>query len=431
MDMKSGSSEVESKAFKRNLLFELYYAQKEAARFLELAYLALKEDPKIARKVRKTADDAQNQHMRTHGLMIGYQDTAKHVVKSMLPLLKKALEKKKVDLIKKILEKVLGYVNKMIKETKDTKDRYYAIKGEVQDQISDILDKNKEVKCMKTDVEIEQTKLQQLLLSSKHEYDGLQVKTKELAKEIKDFKKKRLEFLDKSIQTEDYKKIESIIDGIFTPGASVLATLAGGPVLGGAVLFGGLVASHLRRNQASNQALAASDKVNENIEKDENKSDDAEKRMLKIKEDSIEKITMLRKLALKKADEIDEKSLEKACQELGEVGKHFEKIAFFWENFAVKLNTLIEEKDVVEVLLDDIHDEDFKAVLDKSTNNITEVWSSFGMVCAFYVNTSEREIHDLYTFLSDPVDQLSIEDCQRRKEKVLAKMEDEVKALKL
>jgi hypothetical protein len=32
--------------------------------------------------------------MRTHGLMIGYQDTAKHVVKSMMPLLKKALEKK-------------------------------------------------------------------------------------------------------------------------------------------------------------------------------------------------------------------------------------------------------------------------------------------------------------------------------------------------
>jgi hypothetical protein len=53
------------------------------------------------------------------------------------------------------------------------------------------------------------------------------------------------------------------------------------------------------------------------------------------------------------------------------------------------------------------------------------------MVCAYYVNTSEQEIHDLYTFLSDPVDQLSIEDCQRRKEKVLAIMEAEVKTLKL
>jgi hypothetical protein len=37
--------------FESNLLFELLLSQKEAARFLELAYLALREDPEIARKV--------------------------------------------------------------------------------------------------------------------------------------------------------------------------------------------------------------------------------------------------------------------------------------------------------------------------------------------------------------------------------------------
>jgi hypothetical protein len=52
------------------------------------------------------------------------------------------------------------------------------------------------------------------------------------------------------VQTEDCKERESIIDGLFIPGASVAAAAYGGPYLGGAVLFGGLVASHCRRSQA-------------------------------------------------------------------------------------------------------------------------------------------------------------------------------------
>jgi hypothetical protein len=39
--------------------------------------------------------------------------------------------------------------------------------------------------------------------------------------------------------------------------------------------------------------------VTKKIEKSENALDDAEKRMFKIRDDSIEKISMLRKLALK------------------------------------------------------------------------------------------------------------------------------------
>jgi hypothetical protein len=40
-----------SEVFQSNLLFELLFSQKEAARFLELAYLALREEPEIARQV--------------------------------------------------------------------------------------------------------------------------------------------------------------------------------------------------------------------------------------------------------------------------------------------------------------------------------------------------------------------------------------------
>jgi hypothetical protein len=51
---------------------------------------------------------------------------------------------------------------------------------------------------MKTDIKEEASKLKELLLSRKVEYDMLQVKKEELAEKIKGLEKKHLDYLDKS-----------------------------------------------------------------------------------------------------------------------------------------------------------------------------------------------------------------------------------------
>ena len=45
-------------------------------------------------KVRNTANDSQNQHLKTHGLVREYQGTALHVVDTMIPLIELGIKKK-------------------------------------------------------------------------------------------------------------------------------------------------------------------------------------------------------------------------------------------------------------------------------------------------------------------------------------------------
>ncbi|XP_060589174.1 uncharacterized protein LOC132744470 [Ruditapes philippinarum] len=114
----------ETAVFESDLLDELLSSQKQAAHFLELARLALRDDPFVASKVGMTANDSQDQNLTTYCLVKEYQGTALHVIHTMLPLIETGIKKKRELLVKKGLDKVMAYVDDMVVKAKETLEEY-------------------------------------------------------------------------------------------------------------------------------------------------------------------------------------------------------------------------------------------------------------------------------------------------------------------
>ncbi|XP_045189785.2 uncharacterized protein LOC123547072 [Mercenaria mercenaria] len=423
---ETGSLESTEELFESNLLYELLLSQKEAARFLELAYLALREDPDIARQVRNTANDAQNQHLRTHGLVREYQGTAVHVVKTMLPLIETGIKKRKTILVQKGLDKVLTYVDDMVKKTKETVNEYYKIKTAVNDEISNIDEKNRNIKLRGSDIKAEMKDKALNLEKGKRDLTDLQSKMKSKEEEIKKLKVKREDYIADSVQKYG---IGDSFKELFTTGMATLGSWLGGAQASKEIYEGARAATTARKEQASKQALNASEKTKQDIEEEQKKIEENERRIAKIKEEAVESLVVMEKLALESADQMNEECLKLAGKELGKVASLFAKILLFWEDFAAKLSALSKSHDGVKLFIEFIHDPELAEDIDESVTHVKKVWNSFGYMCTCYVVKSESQLPELYAFMSNPVDEMDFTECNRRKQEVLAHHRADIKQL--
>ncbi|XP_052782945.1 uncharacterized protein LOC128219170 [Mya arenaria] len=126
----------------------LYHSQREVARYLELGYLNLIDHPDIAKEVRLTAYDARAQHLMTSGLMKKFTMTSKHVVQTLLPMIRDGVELQDADIVRDTFGQILDLAEDMKKESERTKASYYQIQGKVQKNLGEVDERNTTV--MKT-----------------------------------------------------------------------------------------------------------------------------------------------------------------------------------------------------------------------------------------------------------------------------------------
>ncbi|XP_060590563.1 uncharacterized protein LOC132745631 [Ruditapes philippinarum] len=184
--------------FESDLLTELLSSQKQAAQFLELAHLALRDDPDIASEVRMTANESQDQHLKTHSLVKEYQGTALHVIHTMLPIIQTGIKKKKELLVMKTLKKVLTYVDEMISKTDKTIDKYYDIKKAVNKERTYINKKNKEIQIRGSEIEVEMNREKRMLKEDSEDLKALQSSKEKKEEKMEQLKSKREDFIANS-----------------------------------------------------------------------------------------------------------------------------------------------------------------------------------------------------------------------------------------
>ncbi|XP_045192026.2 uncharacterized protein LOC123548642 [Mercenaria mercenaria] len=429
-----------------SVLEQLLYSQKEAARFLHIGYLSLREFPEVAEQIRMSADKAQTQHMMTVGLIKEFKITANHVITRTVPILKTGIEKKSTKVVQATLGKLLEYVNNMIRKTENTKHEYALIKNKVQQNISSVKKKQMEVKKEGTVLDSDITLQMQELEAAKSEYWDLQAEREKAEKEIDELYQKRHHYLDQTVPSEEERQFNAAVDNLLLPGLAMeavalaegTAIVAAGTtaaltaaLLPGAILVGGWMYNSMRREEERNRAFQASEQVAEDLKLKQERDDKARERILAIKEDSIRKIAMIKGNFVNKAFLGNPESLVQAKIQLENVGKHFQQILEVWIHFAAQLNHLSQSKDDAELMYIGFEDnpEGFAKELNQSVDEIKRVWQGFMDGCTEYQTESDQEKHQLYGFLTEPVDELSIEECERKRDAILAKMETDLENL--
>jgi hypothetical protein len=57
------------------------------------------------------------------------------------------------------------------------------------------------------------------------------------------------------------------------------------------------------------------------------------------------------------------------------------------------------------------------------------VWTAFGNMCTIYVDKIVEQLPELYAFMARAADQMSIEDCYKRKQELLESQRAQIKEI--
>ncbi|XP_060567681.1 uncharacterized protein LOC132726379 [Ruditapes philippinarum] len=344
----------------------------------------------------------------------------------MIQIIELGIKNKKEMLVMKGLDKVLTYVDDMVKKTKDTIQEYYNIKTAVNDEISNIDQKNKDIKTRKSEISSEMQQKRLKLESERKDVTNLDAKNKEKEKELQKLKSKRLKLIGDSVQT--YGLMDSFKE-LFTAGIATIGGCIGGAETGKMVFDGVRTATTTRKDQASQQALNASAETKRDIDEEQQRIEENERRVARMREEAIEGLAAMERLALENADLMNEENLKMAGTELGKVAQLFGKILLFWEDFSAKLTALKNTHDGVKLFIEFVNDPDLAEDIDDSVLQVKKVWNSFGIMCTYYVDESVKQLPELYAFMGAPVDQSSVKECDERKKALLAAHRADIRAL--
>ncbi|WAR30467.1 hypothetical protein MAR_033009 [Mya arenaria] len=360
----------------------LYHSQREVARYLELGYLNLIDHPDIAKEVRLTANDARAQHLMTSGLMKKFTMTSKHVVQTLLPMIRDGVELGDVDIVKDTFGQILDLAEDMKTESEKTKASYYKIQGKVQKNLGEVDERNTTVKKTneqkKIEKELEEKKQEQAKESAQRLKEDLAKSDKEL-EDLRSRKKAMGQEIDRKMKSQIKLKRDH---------------------------YDLLNAEDRARNEHH---------VKLRIEEEKQRAE------------ALERHAMIEKLNRDITVGIgDVQNLKEAATHLGDVDKLFTKIIKFWEDMAAATKYLKDDTKAGEVYLKKIEDERYQTRFLKSVERAEQNWGFFGQLCGAYVAETDREIDFLYEYLSKPLDNLSAEDRKSRKEAILSELMKEI-----
>ncbi|XP_052788384.1 uncharacterized protein LOC128223142 [Mya arenaria] len=408
----------------------LYHSQREVARYLELGYLNLIDHPDIAKEVRLTANDARAQHLMTSGLMKKFTMTSKHVVQTLLPMIRDGVELGDVDIVKDTFGQILDLAEDMKTESEKTKASYYKIQGKVQKNLGEVDERNTTVKKTneqkKIEKELEEKKQEQAKESAQRLKEDLAKSDKEL-EDLRSRKKAMGQEIEKDIKALDVDDGPTIIDDVLGS-----LSIGGVPQAAKTILTAGvgLISGFFKDRKMKSQIKLKRDHYDLLNAEDRARNEHHVK--LRIEEEkqraeALERHAMIEKLNRDITVGIgDVQNLKEAATHLGDVDKLFTKIIKFWEDMAAATKYLKDDTKAGEVYLKKIEDERYQTRFLKSVERAEQNWGFFGQLCGAYVAETDREIDFLYEYLSKPLDNLSAEDRKSRKEAILSELMKEI-----
>ncbi|WAR27641.1 hypothetical protein MAR_013345 [Mya arenaria] len=379
----------------------LYHSQREVARYLELGYLNLIDHPDIAKEVRLTAHDARAQHLMTSGLMKKFTMTSKHVVQTLLPMIRDGVELGDADIVRDTFGQILDLAEDMKTESEKTKASYYKIQGKVQENLGDVDKRNTTVKKTNEQKKIEKEMEEKRQQQANENAEKLKVELAKSDKELEELRSRR------KVMGEEIESAKTI----------VTATV-------------GLISGFFKDRRRQSQIKLKREQYK--LLNTEDRARNEQQVKLRIEEDkqrteALERHAMIEKLNRDITVGLgDVQNLKEAATHLGDVDKLFTKIIKFWEDMAAATKYLKDDTKAGEVYLKKIEDERYQTRFLKSVERAEQNWGFFGKLCGAYVVETDREIDFLYEYLSKPLDHLSAEERKNRKQAVLSELKKEI-----
>ncbi|XP_052785312.1 myosin-9-like [Mya arenaria] len=408
----------------------LYHSQREVARYLELGYLNLVDHPDIAKEVRLTAHDARAQHLMTSGLMKKFTMTSKHVVQTLLPMIRDGVELGDVDIVRETFGQILDHAEDMKTESEKTKASYYEIQGKVQANLGDVDKRNTTVKKTNEQKKIEREMEEKRQQQANENAEKLKVELAKADKELEELRSRRKvmgEEIEKDIKALDLEDGPTFIDDVMGS-----FTLGGVPETAKTIVNAtvGLISGYLEDRRRQSQIKLKRKQYK--LLNTEDRARNEQQVKLRIEEDTqrteaLERHAMIEKLNRDITVGLgDVHNLKEAATHLGDVDKLFTKIIRFWEDMAAATKYLKDDTKAGEVYLKKIEDERYQTRFLKSVERAEQNWGFFGKLCGAYVVETDREIDFLYEYLSKPLDHLSAEERKNRKQAVLSELKKEI-----
>ncbi|XP_060597304.1 uncharacterized protein LOC132751184, partial [Ruditapes philippinarum] len=313
-------------------LFKLFrFSQLEVGKFLEICYIQLKDHPVEAGKVRGTANEARTQHGMCSGLMKQFMTTSEFVTSDMMPMLKTVIKERKSKIIKDMLERILQMADDMKKEAENVRDRYLALRTQLQQNIVDVNIRNKEVMDQTKYLTIEKNEAESMEQQSEKEITEMEKERQETLTELQNMKQKRDEFLANALPTKTDDETWKDIMNMAVP--NVQQQLR-------AIQAAKMPLHLFRQGMRAYTAFKGQEKTQRAIEKEDDKQSKLNEQIRERQETSLKRLAQIKRTDLKIATMGDVKGLLEALKLLSQVDKMFNEIILFWDNMSVFLKRL-------------------------------------------------------------------------------------------
>ncbi|XP_052237070.1 uncharacterized protein LOC127848572 isoform X3 [Dreissena polymorpha] len=326
-------------------------AQCNVAYCLELGYLSLPDHPDVAKKVRMMAHAARSQHQKTSSLMKKFMIFADHIIKTMIPIILRAIDSQERRIIIRVFCQIIEYAESMKKESEDTQKSYLLLQLEVKTCIRSVTERN----------------------------NYIEEKIKQLKKELENEEQKDMVAVEKKHLEEQKKKLESLNE------------------------------ERNRKLQVAEEQDHAyafvKNWINKKIKRLMTGTKSTEdcriqkelrsviKRLNELKEKDNKQLQKKKELRNLKAGLCNVESLRHAIIYLKDVDGQLKRIIQLWENTATTLRSWKVNLKEIEIM-------EYAEQLKKSTMYFEKHCLIFGTIFRNYVKESHYKITELYNFLS-------------------------------
>ncbi|KAL4604995.1 hypothetical protein GN956_G25365 [Arapaima gigas] len=363
-------------------------AQKTALLFHQ-SYLCMANFPELERLIRSRATDSQQLFSSSAALLLQCVSTSDNMVNTLIPMLKKAIEKNKPVLAVKYLEKARRWIEDVIDRVDETVKKYEKLDKEVGSTASDVISTKIQTEAKKTE--------------TNKEAKSVTEEMKKVEERLKNMRTK-VEKVERDIENEQ-SKLEKLVQDIASRNRKFGIAAAVVPIIGWLVD----TCQKLINEPGDNAAIQTL--------KMKLKQLGQEKQLLVQEEWKLESDMRPVRMELSKLNKTlgtipDTGDLNEVQKCLSRIQQMLLKLKAFWEGVGVMLENLQQKTFAGEDMLEDL--EEWKDDIITSLDSAQRAWGNFGVACLKVRGAFSIQSKDAYKFLEVNPSSLSEEEWQKQ-----------------
>ncbi|KAH3707215.1 hypothetical protein DPMN_066614, partial [Dreissena polymorpha] len=396
------------------------------AKSLEMAYISAKCNRAAVGEVWQLAHAARSDQLLSKEMIQTLGVTADHILKRMIPYLKLAIEKKKPELLRKVIDTTLKRIKEMEQAAENTKSRHKQFQDGilvVAGRLQSLSDASSEESQMLTEsIEHKNELLKQAELNQAESKRKQEQYMEEMMKLITTNSNELTK-----IAKEGLNNIKTVkwLDAICGIGIAAVAITAGPSVL----LFGASIAGNLVNRFSVDKLLDNHTKrmitfqkhIHETEQKKRLEIEKATELVCKGRIETANLKTEIRKLEQDKACVDASRNIVGTVDHVSKLDAYFMKMREFWSalNSTYSVIKLSLEDDPAFMDIDD-------DLIDKAMDGINDAmkqWQLLSDFCQRYQDECPCLVSDDYAFLSKNLDSMTAVAIEERKKELMSMLE--------